>query len=63
MWNPILYLFALLQFLSLLRAETDARLYQQSPPVLTPTQIQHMIGRAVEMFLVGASFRNAELEP
>ncbi|QWF72304.1 TetR/AcrR family transcriptional regulator [Methylomonas paludis] len=46
-----------LQFLALLTAETEIRLYQQNPPPLTSSQVQAMVSRSVNMFLLGAEPR------
>lgn len=43
------------QFLALLTAENNARLYYVNPPPLTQTQIRGMARRAVETFLIGTS--------
>jgi AcrR family transcriptional regulator len=43
-----------LQFLALVTAEIDVRLYQTSPPPLTLEQIREMVSRAVNMFMNGA---------
>jgi len=43
------------QFLALLTAETNTRVYQVAPPPLTVAQIRGMVRRAVEMFLLGAA--------
>lgn len=43
------------QLLSLLTAEVDARQFQQAPPMLSPEELKQMVGRAVEMFLLGAA--------
>jgi AcrR family transcriptional regulator len=43
------------QFLSLVTAEIDRRMYERYPAPLAPKQIQDMVGRAVEMFLGGAA--------
>lgn len=43
------------QFLALLTAENNARLYYMAPPPLTQAQVRGMARRAVEMFLFGAS--------
>lgn len=45
------------QLLALLTAEVDARQFQQAPPVLSSREIEHMVARAVEMFLLGAAPR------
>ncbi|CAM4076026.1 TetR/AcrR family transcriptional regulator [Paracidovorax anthurii] len=42
------------QFLSLLTAEIDARLYQRDPPPVAPAAIHAMVERAVDFFLLGA---------
>jgi AcrR family transcriptional regulator len=43
------------QFLGLVTAETDIRLYQQHPAPVTVNDIQQMVERAVDMFLHGAA--------
>lgn len=43
------------QFLSLLTAEPDERLYQQEPPPISLADMESMVGNAVEMFLGGAA--------
>jgi len=42
------------QFLSLLTAEVDERLFQQDPKPMTLTQIDELVATAVDMFLRGA---------
>ena len=48
---------AALQLTSLLTAETEIRLYQQSPQSLSCEQIRTMVDRAVETFLLGMGQR------
>lgn len=43
------------QFLALLTAEVPVRLFQPSSEPLEVEQIQALVGRAVEMFLMGAA--------
>jgi len=43
-----------LQFLSLLTAETELRLYQRQPQPLERHQIRQLVNNAVEMFMAGA---------
>lgn len=45
------------QFLSLLTAEVNARMYLPSPPFLETAQIRQMVVRAVDAFLLGAAKR------
>jgi AcrR family transcriptional regulator len=45
------------QFLALLTAENDARVFQQAPAPLDLLQVQGMVERAVDMFLMGAKPR------
>ncbi|NVD70354.1 TetR/AcrR family transcriptional regulator [Duganella sp. BJB1802] len=45
------------QFLALLTAEADVRLYQRNPPPLSPQEIRAMVKRATEMFFAGATPR------
>jgi AcrR family transcriptional regulator len=44
-----------LQFLGLVTAENEIRLYQRNPPKLEVSQIRLMAQRAIEMFLAGAA--------
>ncbi|KTC52027.1 TetR family transcriptional regulator [Pseudomonas syringae ICMP 19498] len=48
---------AALQLTSLLTAETDIRLYQQAPARLSVEQIQSMVKRAVDTFMLGMEKR------
>ncbi|KAA8694665.1 TetR family transcriptional regulator [Pseudomonas caricapapayae] len=48
---------AALQLTSLLTAETDIRLYQQAPERLGVEQIQKMVKRAVDTFMLGMEAR------
>ncbi|TPG58259.1 TetR/AcrR family transcriptional regulator [Ewingella americana] len=43
-----------LQFLALVTAETEIRIYQRNPAPLDLEQIRHLVKNAVEMFLHGA---------
>lgn len=43
-----------MQFSALLTAEVSPRLYQQNPPALALDEIQQVVSRAVDMFLMGA---------
>ncbi|MYM89580.1 TetR family transcriptional regulator [Rugamonas sp. FT82W] len=45
------------QFLALLTAEADVRLYQRNPPPLSQQEIHAMVKRATEMFFAGATPR------
>lgn len=45
------------QFLSLLTAEVDVRLYQRAPPPLSPQEIRQVVKRATDMFFAGATPR------
>lgn len=46
-----------LQFLALITAEINARVYQRDPAPLSLARIRAMVGRAVAMFLHGAAAR------
>lgn len=46
-----------MQFLALVTAETDARVYRANPPPLSLAQVRAMVRRAVDMFLLGAAPR------
>ncbi|PHN50236.1 TetR/AcrR family transcriptional regulator [Pseudomonas amygdali] len=48
---------AALQLTSLLTAETDIRLYQQTPARLSVEQIQSMVKRAIDTFMLGMEKR------
>lgn len=48
---------AAMHFTALITAEIDVRLYQRDPLPLTLRQIRQMVGRALEMFMVGAAPR------
>jgi AcrR family transcriptional regulator len=45
------------QFLALITAEIELRVYQRDPPPLALRRIRQMVKRAVEMFLLGAAPR------
>ena len=45
------------QFLALLTAEVNVRMYEPSPPPLRPAEIRQLVKHAVEMFLLGAAPR------
>ena len=45
------------QFLALVTAEIDVRLYQRDPPPLSAAQIRQLVRRAVEMFFAGTAPR------
>ncbi|OEZ62756.1 TetR/AcrR family transcriptional regulator [Duganella sp. HH105] len=45
------------QFLALLTAEVDVRLYQRDPPPLSPQAIRQLVQRATDMFFAGAAPR------
>ncbi|WP_332854467.1 TetR/AcrR family transcriptional regulator [Duganella sp. S19_KUP01_CR8] len=47
------------QFLSLLTAEVDVRLYQRDPPPLSQQEIRQVVQRATDMFFAGATPRPA----
>jgi len=46
-----------MQFLGLVTAEINARLFLREPPPMTPAQIRQMVRRAVGMFFAGADPR------
>jgi AcrR family transcriptional regulator len=45
------------QFLALVTAEVNARVFQRDPPPLSPEEIRRMVGRAAEMFFAGTTPR------
>lgn len=45
------------QFLSLLNAESDDRLFERQPAPLTRVQVRAMVERAIDVFLRGCAAR------